>query len=296
MSQAQTGGQVYIEAFVQIPRELSDAVGNFIIENLATGLVIEDEEDASFAGIRFYIPQERRTICLDSLSTYLGQLDQFSPGSLPKITERVISPVSWEDAYRESVPLVHVEPDVVVRPPWLVSGGEGRFEIVIEPKMAFGTGRHETTISCLQSIRQHFRSGMRFLDIGCGSGILSILAAKMGASYIKAVDNDLVAIENARENFEINGVSCPFELSFGSIDRAENEPPFQFVIANIIKSTILDMLEPIVAVTARPGILVLSGLLEQEVSEINQALSSLSIFNHAVVPNNEWRTYVIRLS
>jgi ribosomal protein L11 methyltransferase len=162
--------------------------------------------------------------------------------------------------------------------------------------MAFGTGRHETTISCLEAVRTHFEPGMRFLDIGCGSGILSILAAKMGASYIKAVDYDLTAVENARENFDINQVEISYDILFGSVEKAEGDKPSDFVIANIIKSTILDMLDEVVAATARPGLLVLSGLLDKDEEDMNEALASAELSVYSVIPNNEWRTYVIRMA
>ena len=295
MSHTQTGSQRYIEAFLEVPRDLSDAVCNFIIENFTNGIVLEEEENSPVTGIRFYVTDDSRNTYSGRLISYLRNLDRFSPNSLPEISEREVSALSWEEEYRKSIPVVHVGPDIVIRPPWLTLEAPSKFELVIEPKMAFGTGRHETTVSCLDAVHQHFKPGTRLLDIGCGSGILSILAAKMGASFIKAVDYDLTAVENARENFAINKVDCPFDIQFGSLEKAAEDTPYDFVVANIIKSTILDMLDGLVAATHRPGILVLSGLLDKDEPDMSQAMNQRGLSDFSVMPNSEWRTYIIRL-
>ena len=296
MNSASTEGEVYAEAFLLVPNDLADAVSNFIIENFSSGVVLEDEEGSPETGIRFYVNDEHRSTYFDSLSSYLKNLDEYSESDYPEITEREISAVSWEEEYRRSIPVVRVREDVVVRPPWIKLESLVAYELIIEPKMAFGTGRHETTMSCLEAVRNHLRPGMRFLDIGCGSGILSILAAKMGVSYIKAVDYDLTAVENAKENFDINEVTVAYDILFGSVDKAEGDQPYDFVIANIIKSTILTMLDEVIAATARPGLLVLSGLLDQDEDDMQAALANAKLNDFTVVPNNEWRTYLIRMA
>jgi ribosomal protein L11 methyltransferase len=296
MNQTETGGQVYIEAFLEVPRNLTDAVCNFIIENFSNGLVLEEEDNSPSTGIRFYISEQSRSSYRQQLTAYLKNLDEYSSASIPEISEREISALSWEDEYRKSIPIVRVEPDVVICPPWLTMESALKHEIIIEPKMAFGTGRHETTISCLEAVRAHFKKGTRLLDVGCGSGILSILAAQMGAVYVKAVDHDLTAVENARENFDINNVTCPYDIQFGSIDKARDDEPYGFVVANIIKSTILEMLDALIAATTRPGILVLSGLLDKDEEEVSAALTKAGLSDFDISPNNEWRTYLIRVA
>jgi ribosomal protein L11 methyltransferase len=211
--------------------------------------------------------------------------------AVPPIHERLIQSTDWVEQYRQSVTPVFITPDIVIRPPWCETDPSARFEIIVEPSMAFGTGTHETTRSCLRVIRDEFQRGMRFLDVGCGSGVLSILTAKMGASFVKAVDTVGSAVENCRENFRINAVTAPSETMHGSIELCVNDEPYDFVCANIIKSTILSMLPELVRLTADNGLLVLSGLLDRDETEVSRRLRDCGMTRFAVLRDNEWRTY-----
>jgi ribosomal protein L11 methyltransferase len=171
--------------------------------------------------------------------------------------------------------------------------GLWRYEIIIEPRLAFGTGSHATTHGSLLAVRRAFRSGNRFLDMGTGSGILAVLADKMGAVYIKAVDYDPVAVDNCRENFEINRVAAPYEVALGSIEVCDGDEPYQFVAANIILVTILEMLDRLIALTAPGGILVLSGLLEQDGPAVSEALRARGQTRFTVDQHEQWLTLTV---
>lgn len=284
------------EIRIRVPREEIDLVCDFVIERICSGLVLEDEDGSENATVLFYAPPADVKGHVAAVRGYLTHLFGTGSDTDGLVTLMEIGNRSWEDEYRRSVRPVIVGRDVVIRPPWTDAPVETPYDIVIEPKMAFGTGTHETTRSCLKVIRESFQSGTRFLDLGCGSGILSILADKIGASYIKAIDYDLVAIDNCRENFTLNRVGAPHEIVFGSIEKCRGNQPYDFVIANIIKSTILDMLPRLVELTARPGMLVLSGLLEQDVNEIGAVLDKLNATDRSMLADNEWRTITVTLS
>ena len=130
--------------------------------------------------------------------------------------------------------------------------------------------------------------------MGCGSGILSILADQMGASYIKAVDYDLAAIVNCRENFEINQVSAAHDVVAGSIEKCEQDEPYQFVCANIIRSSILTMLGSLLRLTADGGRLVLSGLLDKDEEAVSGALGEHGQDDFSIMCDEDWLTYSIR--
>jgi ribosomal protein L11 methyltransferase len=284
----------YIEARVEVPSELTDVVCDFIIENITSGLVIEEEEESNLTGVIFYVPTDSDGTFRGDLKEYLSGLTNDKMPEPPQLRERTIGDIDWIEKYRESARPAWIGSDIVVRPEWHQLESPVKYDIIVEPRMAFGTGSHETTQTCLRIISEHFRPGMRFLDVGTGSGILSILADKVGASYIKAIDSDPVAIENCRENFKINGVSTVNDIQLGSDECCENDEPFQFVCANIIKSTILPMLPGLLSKTSVSGFLVLSGLLEEDRAEIEESLRQQGQDDISVQRQNEWVTYVIR--
>jgi len=284
----------YIEARVEVPSELTDVVCDFIIENITSGLVIEEEEESDLTGVIFYVPTDIDGTFRGRLTEYLSGLASEKMPEPPQLRERIIGDIDWIEKYRESARPAWIGCDIVVRPEWHQLESPVKYDIIVEPRMAFGTGSHETTQTCLRMIREHFRPGMRFLDVGTGSGILSILADKMGASYIKAIDYDEVATDNCRENFKINNVTTLHDIQFGSIECCENDEPYQFVCANIIKSTILPMLPGLLSVIAVSGVLVLSGLLEEDMAEIEDSLRQHGQDDISVQRQNEWVTCVIR--
>lgn len=289
-----TPTESYIEARVSVPREMADAVCNFVIDNIAGGIVLEEEEESPLTHIIFYVSDDKRDTYQKALPVYLTDIFSAIGQPAPEVREKIIKNVEWVDEYKNSIQPVRVAGDIVVRPHWHGPLPDTKYDILLEPKMAFGTGTHETTRSCLAVIRERLEPGKRFLDLGCGSGILSILAAKMGAGYIKAIDYDLAAVQNCKENFEINQVTAPNDVLFGSIEKAERDQPYDFICANIIKSTILPMLSKLVMLTAEEGLLVLSGLLQQDEQEVTGALQGLGQTKFEIVPDNKWLTYVVR--
>lgn len=285
--------EVYTEVRLTVPRVHADAVCNYIIDNIAGGLVLEEEEGSPETGLRFYVPGRQPDSYRPGLEEYLSQVLADDGLDVPEFRERIIENVEWVDAYKKSVRPILVAEDVVIRPSWDASDVNAAYEIVLEPKMAFGTGSHETTRSCLKVIRQRFSSGRTFLDLGCGSGILSILASKLGAEYIMAIDCDVAAVENCRENFVINEVSSRHDILFGSIEKCSQITPFDFACVNIIKSVILPMLERLVNVVKPGGVLVLSGLLAQDEEETTARLNELGQSDFTIMPDNQWLTYVV---
>jgi len=283
----------YIEARLDIPRQYADAVCDFIIENITNGIVLEDEDDSETVGIQFYV-DDAKSDYRDQLKAYVTKILTDSGIAVPEIRERKIRNLEWIEEYRASVKPIRIAEDIVVRPPWHAAEPNTCYDIVIEPRMAFGTGTHETTRSCLKIIRENFQRGMRFLDLGTGSGILSILAAQMGATYIKAIDYDITAVQNARENLAVNAVTVPYDVMFGSIEKCEWDEPYEFVCANIIKSTILPMLPTLIKLTKPGGTLTLSGLLTQDEEEVSAALRELHEPDLSILQDEKWLTYAVR--
>ena len=284
----------YTEVRLSVARDRVDLVSDYIVEHITNGMVLEDEEDSPEIAVIFYLSSsdENRNQQLSELQTFLNSLGDKGNALKSSLKFRSINNIEWIEIYRKSVTPVRVGEDVVIRPPWHSASG-AKYEIIIEPRMAFGTGTHGSTRGCLRAILSHFSGGGRFLDLGCGSGILSILAAKMGAAYIKAIDYDVVAVENCRENFEANEVNCDFKISHGSIEQCAGDPAYEFVCVNIIRSTILEMIEELARMTETGGTLVLSGLLEQDLDEIRSAAREAGLNERDSITVDEWFTLVM---
>lgn len=167
----------------------------------------------------------------------------------------------------------------VIAPPWTeIAEAPGRIVIRIEPGMAFGTGTHETTRLCLAAIEKHFAGGS-FLDVGTGTGILAIAAAKMFPdARVEGLDTDADAIEIARENAKANCVEN-IEFRVGSIE--ETTASADLVCANLTADVILQILPALIGVTC--GKLILSGILETQIEEIVSVLGEVEI-----IQDGEW--------
>lgn len=276
---------------VSVPNELTEVVCDFIVENIVAGLVLEEEDNSAATTVIFYPPVDDAD-CVDRLKQFLEEFAGKELTAVPEIHEKAVPEINWLEKYRQSVKPIRIGEDIVIRPTWAEPVGAA-YEIVIDPVMAFGTGSHATTRSSLLAVRAKMQPGMRFLDMGTGSGVLAILADKMGARYVKAADYDSIAVENCRDNFRINAVKSPHDILLGSIETCDSDDPYEFVCANIIKVTILEMLERLIALTAPGGWLVLSGLLEQDEPEISAALEKRGQGDFSVYRDEEWLTYTV---
>jgi ribosomal protein L11 methyltransferase len=277
----------YIEASLTVPRNIQEAVCDFIIENYSNGLVIEEEDGTELTGIKFYVPGDSSFDFMNALAEYVRQVLPTFPFGPGDIKTKTVANIEWEQRYRESVEPIIVN-NVLIRPPWASSDSTGKVELVIEPKMAFGTGQHETTRLCIREILKYFKRGHDFLDLGCGSGILSILAAKLGGRRVKALDIDSISVQNCRENVFINDVAGVVEVSQGSIEQAEDDPPYDFLVANIIKSTIMSLYERIYASVRANGIIVLSGLLTEDRAPMIETISKYGILKYEINHDGQW--------
>jgi len=284
----------YREIIIHVPKTLTDPLSNYITDNITSGVIFEETENSEITGIKFYTETSADTSQLNSLRLYLAQIAEINRISIPEIHKRVIQSVDWEEEYRKSVKPVEVSPELLIRPPWAKSEIRYKYEIVIEPKMAFGTGNDESTGNCLKLMQKYFVSGQRFLDFGCGTGILGILADKLGAAYIKAIDNDTEAIDCCFENFELNSVAVKHDIQHGSIGEIKPEEKFNMICANIALKPILQFLKPLIEHTIENGYLVLSGIFINELEEMETVLKQAELETVDLIQGKVWLTYCIR--
>lgn len=179
----------------------------------------------------------------------------------------------------------------VIAPPWSeVSNVADRLVIRIEPGMAFGTGTHETTRLCISAIQKYFRGGS-FLDVGTGTGILAIAAAKLfPEARVQACDNDPDAVAIAKENAALNQVSGQIDFRIGSIDDATSSA--DFVCANLTADVILPLLPSLIGATC--GRLVLSGVLDTQLDAVLDRVRDLGVSGNTIwMQDGEWVAIII---
>jgi ribosomal protein L11 methyltransferase len=256
---------------LQIPKGFGEAVSNFLIERGALG--IEDlDGDLRLERLRTYFPQGgKEKSILHALRRYLKSLQEIAPEiHHTKIKIASIPEQDWEESWKRFFKPVQVTSRFVVEPPWSkIRSKRGRIPIEIAPGMAFGTGTHATTILCIQALEEMLKKrGRSVLDVGTGSGILSIVAAKLGAKEVWGMDIDGVAVENARENVKKNHVSDIVKIRKGSMGDLKKK--FDVVVANIDLKSLRRMRKPLLNHLKRQGFLILSGILKEEKERICQ--------------------------
>ncbi len=254
---------------ISIPKEFGEAVSNFLIEHGATGIE-ELERDLTWERLRTYFPKdEKEKKILDALRQYLKSLEKIFPG-IPRAQIRTASlpEQDWGENWKRFFKPVQVTPRFVVKPPWSkIRLKKGQISIDITPGMAFGTGTHATTILCIQALEASLKKkGLSVLDVGTGSGILAIIAAKLGAKEVWGMDIDGVAVENARENVKKNRVSGIVRIRKGSFGGFEKR--FDVTAANIDLRSLRRMRKPLLNHLKKGGLLILSGILEKDEERI----------------------------
>jgi ribosomal protein L11 methyltransferase len=200
----------------------------------------------------------------------LGHLDRISPISVP--TFRPIAETDWAEAWKERLTVMHIGRHIVIRPSWLDYVPAPKDVVVqLDPGMAFGTGLHPTTQMCLVALEELVHPEVEVLDIGTGSGILAIAAAKLGARCVVAVDNDPVAVKAARGNMVTNGVQDAVSVMRGSL--AEVSGNYNLVVVNILAKVIIEMLRNGLATrVCSGGKLIAAGIIAEQESQVVAAM------------------------
>jgi len=196
----------------------------------------------------------------------------------------------WIKQYQDSVQPIEVG-EFYIHPSWN-EPKEDKLNIVIDPTLAFGSGHHETTNECLLAVSKYVKKDMIVCDVGTGSGILGIAAAKLNAT-VDICDTDIVAVEDAIKNFNTNGVS-PAKFWEGSANTTNNT--YDVVIANIVADVLIMISKDIKKIAKPDGIIILSGIMEQHKDKvINKFLRGADCTIVEEIQQNEWVTLVVKL-
>jgi len=278
---------------VTVADETAEVAADFLLGLGSPGLQIEEEEGQT--RLTGYFPGRVEHL-QDQAEGFLHHLRQralpVGPGT---VTVDHLRPTDWMALWRERLRPVRVGSRLLVRPSWLTAPDEDRrITIVIDPQMAFGTGHHATTRFCLRALEDLVHQGDRVLDMGTGSGILSIAAAKLGAGWVLGLDNDTQAVATARENIRINAVDDRIEISDRGIDGLA-ERSCELVVANIDGPTLLPLLPRLAARVRGGGHLILAGFLAEEEAALRRRLTTLGLDPLHLEHSGEWVSTVVHI-
>jgi ribosomal protein L11 methyltransferase len=215
---------------------------------------------------------------------------------LSKVVYREIDEEDWAASWKEYFWPEKVSDKIVVKPTWReYEPKKDELIVEIDPGMAFGTGTHPTTSLCIRMIEKYLRPGDTFLDIGTGSGILMIAAAKLGAETVWGVDNDLVAVEVAEKNLRLNKIEkSRFHILSGNLVDAVHQS-FSMVTANILSEVILELLDDIRGVTAAGSILICSGIIEGNAGDVIEKMKKSGFSIAELAEKEKWVCIVARI-
>jgi len=214
-------------------------------------------------------------------------LEGFSGDFSFDVKSELIADQNWNEEWEKNYfkPLV-IGGECMIRAPFHTEYPHAKYEIVIEPNMAFGTGNHETTATIIESILQNDLSGKTILDMGCGTGILSILASMKGAKQITAIDIDKWSYEGTCENAALNNITN-IDAKLGDASLLGNEK-FDLIFANIHKNVLLNDMEAYYSVLNDGGTLIMSGFYTEDIKDIKSKAESLGMKDAGFVEKNNW--------
>ncbi len=266
----------------------------------AEGTEVRDQETfSSFAESAFRPPPLGTTEVIGYFPDP-GAAEAFAPPDLG-VAMRVVAvepfdPDAWKDSWKQYFPPTRISPRLTVRPSWddALPPGEHAHVLVVDPGMAFGTGTHETTRLCLELMDRLLLpegGGARsFLDVGCGSGILSIAADMLGAAPIAGVDIDPDAVAIAAENWALNGRTGP--APFSATPVAELEAASEVVVGNMLSRIVLSLRADLVRLTAPGGALLVSGVLVDEEARFREQFEGPELTLRERAVSGEWLALV----
>lgn len=197
----------------------------------------------------------------------------------------------WSQKWKEKWDVTHVTDKIAVVPDWIdYVPKKGEVIIKLEPGCAFGTGTHQTTQLCMKALEKYMKPNDKVADIGMGSGILSILAKKLGASYVYGCDTDDTVIEVAKENAKKNGVDAIFEL--GTADKVNEK--FDFVCANILHFVLAEIMCDLKNLMKKGAIMSLSGILDEKKQMVIDAYEKENLELIEEIHQDQWTSFVVK--
>lgn len=257
--------------------------------------------------IRLYLErdnqaQARLEALRESLSIWKRQQQEADLGPLT-ISAAILQEQDWENSWKQNYPPQFVGQRLAILPYWTsIEAAEGRLPVILDPGLTFGTGAHPSTQLCLAALEEHVKPGALVADLGCGSGILSIAALRLGAKTAFGVDLDSKSEDISRENARYNGFGADrFRAMTGDLcqderlwrDLTGQSGGFDLVLINIV-SDVICALAPMLPTLLRPnGVVICSGILQSRLSDVESALTAVGLQVLQRLQQEQWRCLVV---
>ena len=293
---------MYYELSIKVNPEISDVVSELCFENLpCEGVILAEEAykdleliSSTEGTLKVFLTQNADVESFLKEQREILKSRGFSDEALGSWEFSLVEKEDqdWSKKWKEKWDVTHVSDKITVVPDWIEYSPKSSDEVIItlEPGCAFGTGTHSTTQLCMKMIEKYMPRGARVADIGTGSGILAICAAKFGASFVYGCDNDDTVIDVARENAAKNAVKCDFDLN--TADKITQK--FDFVLANILHNVLAEIMPDLKNIMNSGALLVLSGILDEKKQVVLDSIKKCDLILVEEVHLNQWTAFVVR--
>ncbi|QQK79676.1 50S ribosomal protein L11 methyltransferase [Salicibibacter cibi] len=304
----------WTEYRIHTTHEAADAVSHMLAEQGSNGTVVEDAKDRNerpkrpdeigqpsvghlpLEGVvlKAYFPESAQKD--EEIRKALVELQQRSGLDMEHMTidTEIVKEEDWEEAWKAYYKPIRVSPNLIITPSWENAEREtGDVVVELDPGMAFGTGAHATTILCLQALERIVNEGNRVIDIGTGSGVLSIASAKFGATSVFAYDSDELAVNVAKENVAINQVEEKVTVKQSDLF-SETAAKGEIIVANLLADIIIRMAPDVKPHLSPGGYLLVSGIIENKKDDVRKALENEGFQVSEMLEQEDWVAIVLQ--
>ena len=306
----------WIEITIHTTNEASEIVESILLDYGSTGVAIEDpttlEENLhdDFGTIVELSPTDYPEVGVivkgyinelnfddETFNRFKDELEQLGKniniGEFFKIETTTIQDSDWENSWKDYFDILNIGEKFVIVPTWReYENEEEKYVINIDPGMAFGTGGHETTSLCIKNLEKYVKPNDNVIDVGCGSGILSIAASYLTDGSLKAVDLDKLAVDVSRENFALNNLKNRIEVEEASLLTKETKK-YDVIVANILAHIIELMLEDAYKLLEDGGYFITSGIIKDKKDELLEKMLEQGFKLVEETSDNEWYSFVV---
>ena len=300
----------WVEIALELDQHLQDPLANFLTELGAEGVILDEEIINPLTGqgnpdkkglklMKAYLNNNDQTQHkMESLDRYLKSLAEVhSLKTVPQMTVKIIHEEDWHKKWQRFFTTTRIGRHIIVKPSWeLFLPKKGDIVIDMDPGMAFGTGTHATTRMCLEVIEKLAQDSTpainSMLDVGIGSGILSIAAAKLGVPKTVGIDVDPIALGYAQKNIDKNKVTDQVEVRHVALEKLEGT--FDLIVANILSEILLKLRKDLFNHLADNGILILSGIMEENKLKLERKFASKKLALVTSYTHTDWICMVLQ--